>query len=164
MCCLLKKADMEWGSPPSGAIRTPQIFPLIFCAFLRDSGTPIFQAPKRRRKISRKSAQKSAHQNAAQKWVQKSAHQKSVPERGKDWHQNLRTKKSAQKTGLNILFVWKMKATQKTQKKNLRQTCAKPPAPMTGSILSALSVLLTMTGALGIRKNYSYTAAFFSNY
>ena len=37
-CCLLEKAEREWGAPPSRAIRTPRIFPCIFCAFLRDSG------------------------------------------------------------------------------------------------------------------------------
>ena len=69
-CCLLEKAEMKWGTPPSRAIRTPQIFLLIFCALLRDPGTPIFQAPKRRRKIygksAKKSPQKSAHQKSAQ--------------------------------------------------------------------------------------------------
>ena len=109
-CCLLEKAERKWGAPPSRAIRTPPIFPLIFCAFLRDSGTPIFQAPKRRRKIcgkwAQKWAQKSAHKKSAQKWAQKSAHQKS-----------------AQKTGLNIPFVWKMEARKK--KKHKKKICAK---------------------------------------
>ena len=56
--------------PPSRAIGKPQIFPQIFCAFLRDSGTvnTYFWSAKfkRRRKICAKSAQKSAQQ----KWVQ----------------------------------------------------------------------------------------------
>ena len=40
--CLRKRRGN--GVPPrAGAIRTPRIFPRIFCAFLRDSGTPIFQ-------------------------------------------------------------------------------------------------------------------------
>ena len=112
-------------SPPSRAIRTPQIFLRIFCAFLRDSGTPIFQTPKPRRKICGKSAQKwaqkSAHQKSAQKWAQKSAHQKSAQK----WAQKSAHQKSAQKTGLNIPFVWRMEARKKTQKKsapNLRKT------------------------------------------
>ena len=45
-----------WVAFPS--IGTPQIFPQILCRSLRDSGTPIFKTPKRRRKICGKSAQK----------------------------------------------------------------------------------------------------------
>ena len=131
-CCLLEKAEREWGAPPSRAIRTPRIFPRIFCAFLRDSGTPIFQAPKRRRKIcgkwaqkwAQKWARKSAHQKSAQKWAQKSALRKWAQK----WAQKSAHQKSAQKTGLNIPFVWKMEAN----KKNTKKICAKlaqTPAP-----------------------------------
>ena len=48
-CCLLEEAEREWGAPPRRAIRTPRIFPRIFCAFLRDSGT---QARKRHTNIN----------------------------------------------------------------------------------------------------------------
>ena len=69
---------------------TPQITPQILCAFLRDSGTPIFQAPKPQRSnlwknlriAHQKSAQKSAHKNLRKKSAQKSAH--------KSAHQNQR--------------------------------------------------------------------------
>ena len=45
---------MEWGTHPSRAIRTPQIFVQIFCAFLRDFGTPIFSSSKTSKKNLRK--------------------------------------------------------------------------------------------------------------
>ena len=121
--------------PPSRAIRMRRIFPSISCAFLRDSGTPIFQAPKRRRKICGKWAQKwaqnwaqkSAHQKSAQKWAQKSAHQKWAQKSAhqkwaQKWAQKSAHQKSAQKTGLNIRFVWMMEARRK---KNTKKICAK---------------------------------------
>ena len=111
--------------PPSTAVQTPQIFPRIFGAFLRDSGTSIFQTPKREKKSAQKWAQKSAHQKSTQKSAQKSAHQKSAQKSWvQKWAQKSAHQKSAQNTGLNIPFVWKMEA--KKNKKNLHQTCAKP--------------------------------------
>ena len=90
------------GCPPEQGHSDAADFSAIFCAFLCDTGTPICQAPKRRRKIGGKSAQK---------WAQKSVHQNST-----------------QKNGLNIPFVWEDGSQKKTQKKsapNLRKT----PAP-----------------------------------
>ena len=57
------------GTPPSRAIWMPQIFPQIFCVFfLRDSGIPIFKRQNVEEKSApQKSAQKSAHQDYAQK-------------------------------------------------------------------------------------------------
>ena len=40
-CRLLKAAETEWGPTPDRLFGMPQIFPLISCAFLRDSGLPI---------------------------------------------------------------------------------------------------------------------------
>ena len=72
-CCLLEQAEREWGAPPSRAIRTPRIFPRIFCAFLRDSGTPIFQAPKLRRKMCAKMGAKiCAPKICAKNWFEHS--------------------------------------------------------------------------------------------
>ena len=69
---------MEWDPSPGQAVGTPQIFPRILCAFLRDSETPMFKAPNLLRKICGKSAQKSeetsAHRNLRKKSAQKSAH------------------------------------------------------------------------------------------
>ena len=132
-CCLLEKAESEWGAPPSRAIRTPRIFPRIFCVFLRDSGTPIFQAPKRRRKICGKSAQKwaqeSAHQKSAQKWAQKSAHQKSAQKWAQKWPQKSAHQKSAQKNRFEHSVCLEDGSQKKkhthTHKENVRQTCAK---------------------------------------
>ena len=50
----LKAAEMEYGPLPGQALGTQQIFPQILRSFLRDSGTPIFEAPERRRKICAK--------------------------------------------------------------------------------------------------------------
>ena len=143
-CCLLEKAEREWGAPPSRAIRTPRIFPRIFCAFLRDSGTPIFQAPKRRRKIcgkwARKWAQKSAHPKICAKRGAKICAPKMAQKRAQKWAEKSAHRKSAQKTGLNIPFVWKMEARKKT-KNNLRQTCAKPQPQETSQVISTALLL-----------------------
>ena len=116
--------------PPSRAIRMPRIFLRIFCAFLRDSGTPIFQAPKRRRKICGKWAQKwaqnwaqkSAHQKSAQKWAQKSAHQKMGAKMGA----KICAPKICAKNWFEHSVCLEDGSQKKKHKKNLRQTCAKP--------------------------------------
>ena len=139
-CCQLEKAEMEWGTPPGRAIGTPHIFPQIFCTFLRDSRTPIFKVPKRRRKIcrksARKSAQKSAHQKSAKqkicakicapkvcttKNLHKNLHTENLRKNGR---KNLRTKICAKNRFEHSVF-WKMEARKK-DKKHLRQICAKP--------------------------------------
>ena len=85
-CCLLKKAKTEWGTYPGKAVGTLRIFLQILCAFLRDTGIHIFQAPKHRRK-SAENLCKNLRQNLRikslriQKSAQKSAHQKSAPKK-----------------------------------------------------------------------------------
>ena len=116
------------GCPPTGrAIGTLQIFLQIFCAFLRDSGTPIFQTPKRRRKIcgksARKSAQKSAHQNLNKNLRQESARQKSAQK----WAQKICAKICAPKICAENRFehsvFWKMEARKKRQKESAPNLC-----------------------------------------
>ena len=86
-----ESGDATGYPPPSRAIGTPQIFPQMVCAFLRDSGTPFFK----RQNVEEKSAE-NLHKKWAQTFAQKSAHQNS-----------------AQKTSLNIPFLWKMEARKK---------------------------------------------------
>ena len=85
--------------PPSRAIRTPQIFPRIFCAFLRDSGNTHFSSAKTSKNNLRKIFAKMGAKICAPKICAKDS--------------------------LNVPFVGKMEASKK-HKKNLRQTCAKP--------------------------------------
>ena len=115
-CCLLEKAEREWGAPPSRAIRTPRIFPRIFCAFLRDSETPIFQALN----VEEKSAEN------LRKNGRKNLRTKNLRKNGRT---NLRTKKWAQKTSMNIPFVWKMEARKKKNTKKICTKLAQNPSP-----------------------------------
>ena len=135
---------------PFGCHRFFRRFSVHFCVTLEHL---FFKRQNVEGKSAGKSAQKAAHKNLGaemklgaeigakicctknlwvQKWAQNSAHQKSV-------HQ-----KSAQKTSLNIPFVWKMEARKKNTHthtpKKLCQTYAKPqpqekrPAPTRGSL------------------------------
>ena len=81
------------GTPPRQAVGTPQIFPRILCAFLRDSGTPIFIAPKPPKKnlqticakiCGKICTQKSAQKNLHKKSAHKSAHQNQRKNRAKN--------------------------------------------------------------------------------
>ena len=94
------------GYPPGQGYWDAADFSADLCTFLRDSGTPIFEAPKCRKKICGKSAQKCARKSAHQKSAQKSAHAKCA--------QKSARQKSAQE------FGWKMEA-----RKNTKNICAK---------------------------------------
>ena len=115
-CCLLEKAEREWGAPLSRAIRTPRIFLRIFCAFLRDSGTPIFQAPKRRRKICAKMGAKICAPKICAKWAPKICAPKICAKMGVKMGAKICAKNRFEHS-----VVWKMEA----RKKNTKRICAK---------------------------------------
>ena len=130
-CCLLEKAEREWGPPPSRAIRTPRIFLRIFCAFLRDSGTPIFQAPKRRRKMGAKMGAKIC----APKICAKMGAKICAPKMGAKMGGKICAPKICAKNRFeHSVFLEDGSQKKKTQKKsapNLRKT----PAPKCGNRL-----------------------------
>ena len=133
--------------PPSRAIRTPRIFPRIFCAFLRDSGTPIFQAPKRRRKICENGRKNLRTENLRKNGRTKICTPKMgakicTPKMGAKMGTKICAPKiCAKKTGLNIRFVWKMEARKKTHKKKSAPNLRKTPAPSNASEMRQKCVL-----------------------
>ena len=114
--------------PPSRAIRTPRIFPRIFCAFLRDSGTPIFQAPKRRRKNLRKMGAKMGAtmgtKICAPKVCAKMGVKICAPKMGAKMGAKICAPKICAKNRFEHSICLEDGNQKKTQK-NLRQTCAK---------------------------------------
>ena len=92
------------GSPPQeGAIWTPQIFPQIFGAFLRDSGTPIFK---------RQNVEETSAEN-----LLKNLRTKKLRKNG---HKNLRTKNLRKRPVRTFRFSGRWKP-----EKNTKKICAK---------------------------------------
>ena len=104
-CCLLRRAEMEWGTPSKGVHLNAADFRRI----LRDSGTPIFFQ-------CQKDEEKSAEN------MMKNVGRKNLGKNGRKSAQKSAHRKSAQTTGSNIPVSRKMEARKKNTKKKI---CAK---------------------------------------
>ena len=104
-CRLLRAAEMESGPSGERSFGPPQIFRRFCADFLCDCGTPIFKAPKRRRKVCGKSAPKSAQVHC-------------TPNSEKCEHKSCA--KSAQRTCTKISAP---KSAQKSYQESVRKCC-----------------------------------------
>ena len=117
-CCLLEKAEMEWGIPPLagplGRRRFFHRFSAHFCVTLEHL---VFK----RQNVEEQSAQKSAPKSAHQKSAQKSAHKKSAQK----WVQKSAQKSAHQKSALKKT-VWTFRFLEDgSQQKKAKKICAK---------------------------------------
>ena len=123
-CCLLKKAEMEWGTPRAW----PLIFPQISSHFCTTPEHLLFKcqsveeksAENLRKNLCTKNLRKNGRKNLRTKNLRKNGCKKV--------HKNMRTENLLQKAGLDIPFFWKMgsQKKKKTRKKICAKTCAKP--------------------------------------
>ena len=128
-CCLLEKAEMEWGTTPlagpSGRRRFFRRFSAHFCVTLEHL---FLKRQKICGKSARKSAQKSAHQKSEQKSAQKICAPKICAKMGAKICAKICAPKICAKNRFEHSVFWKMEARKKRQKKTAPNMC-KTPAP-----------------------------------
>ena len=134
-CCLLGKAEMEWGAPVSRAIRTRQTadFLRIFCVTLEHL---LFK----RQTVEEKSAdnlRKNGRKNLRTKNLRKNGRKNGRTKNPcKNGRKNLRTKRLRKKPLWTFRLSVRWKPGKKTHKKKSAPNLRKTPAPKDVLVLS----------------------------